>query len=374
MAPFVRIKLMKCELENQTISINNKLDYQAAVNIKECVMEHGIRGTLIQRKKTFNPEWESTFDSHLKDGRVIQVMLMQSDKTVGECNIGIQLLADKCRDQSVGATGTDVWLDLNPSGRLLLSVKLFVEQDDLISTTDELPARTIGPRRGAIKKAKVENVKGHQMMARFFKQPTYCSVCKEFMWGLNKQGYQCKECGIAVHKKCLGLILSNCSKTAHRNPTTQYIKERFKINLPHRFKVHNYKTFTFCDHCGSMLYGLIRQGVKCEECGTNAHHKCYKKMAHTCGVNDALLAAALEEMGKLTDEQPEKPSFPSAKESAIYQDVTFINHRPSLTSPGPGPTDIPFPPPWAQIPTIPDRSPTSETSPMPVSPLSLIHI
>jgi len=39
------------------------------------------------------------------------------------------------------------------------------------------------------------------------------------------------------------------------------------------------------------------------ECGTNAHHKCYKKMAHTCGVNNALLAAALDKMGKLSSDE-----------------------------------------------------------------------
>ena len=63
---------------------------------------------------------------------------------------------------------------------------------DLVKTQDELPDRTIGPRRGAIKKAKIQMVRGHAMVTRFFKQPTFCSVCKEFMWGLNKQGYQCK--------------------------------------------------------------------------------------------------------------------------------------------------------------------------------------
>jgi len=41
MPPFVRITLMKCELENKTISINNRLDYYTAINIKECVMENG---------------------------------------------------------------------------------------------------------------------------------------------------------------------------------------------------------------------------------------------------------------------------------------------------------------------------------------------
>lgn len=35
------------------------------------------------------------------------------------------------------------------------------------------------------------------------------------------------------------------------------------------------------------------------ECGTNSHHKCYKKMPHTCGVNQSLLAAALEKLDKL---------------------------------------------------------------------------
>lgn len=39
---------------------------------------------------------------------------------------------------------------------------------------------------------------------------------------------------------------------------------RFKINVPHRFAVHNYRRFTWCDHCGSLLYGLYRQGLQCE--------------------------------------------------------------------------------------------------------------
>lgn len=33
---------------------------------------------------------------------------------------------------------------------------------------------------------------------------------------------------------------------------------------PHTLSVHSYKVPTFCDFCGEMLFGLVRQGLKCE--------------------------------------------------------------------------------------------------------------
>ncbi|KAL4707363.1 hypothetical protein ACJJTC_005292 [Scirpophaga incertulas] len=51
---------------------------------------------------------------------------------------------------------------------------------------------------------------------------------------------------------------------------------------PHSLAVHSYKTPTFCDFCGEMLFGLVRQGLKCEGCGLNYHKRCAVKVPSNC--------------------------------------------------------------------------------------------
>ncbi|XP_065562821.1 serine/threonine-protein kinase D1-like isoform X2 [Artemia franciscana] len=51
---------------------------------------------------------------------------------------------------------------------------------------------------------------------------------------------------------------------------------------PHQLQVHSYKSPTFCDFCGEMLFGLVRQGLKCEGCGQNYHKRCVSKMPNDC--------------------------------------------------------------------------------------------
>lgn len=173
-------------------------------------------------------------------------------------------------------------VDLEPSGKIHIIVELKESAGQSIrKKPKEFKERAgINRRRGAMRR-RVHQVNGHKFMATFHRQPTFCSHCKEFIWGLGKQGYQCQGticitsctqflflflsvCTCVVHKRCHEYVLTKCPGMKD-NSVDECSRGRFGINLPHRFVVHNYKRPTFCDHCGSMLYGLFRQGLQCAE-------------------------------------------------------------------------------------------------------------
>ena len=78
-----------------------------AVNIKEAV--HDDRGgvQLQQQKKTFYPDWNRCFDSHLKPGRRMQIFVMDRADVPGaavtrvaEVTVETESLAEHCEPDS----------------------------------------------------------------------------------------------------------------------------------------------------------------------------------------------------------------------------------------------------------------------------------
>uniref|UniRef100_A0A182J288 protein kinase C n=1 Tax=Anopheles atroparvus TaxID=41427 RepID=A0A182J288_ANOAO len=59
-------------------------------------------------------------------------------------------------------------------------------------------------------------------------------------------------------------------------------QEEIPLVRPHALNVHSYKAPTFCDFCGEMLFGLVRQGLKCDGCGLNYHKRCAIKVPNNC--------------------------------------------------------------------------------------------
>ncbi|XP_055450794.1 RAS guanyl-releasing protein 4 [Psammomys obesus] len=45
-----------------------------------------------------------------------------------------------------------------------------------------------------------------------FRKPTFCHSCSGFLWGVTKQGYRCRDCGLCCHRHCRDQVRAECKK------------------------------------------------------------------------------------------------------------------------------------------------------------------
>uniref|UniRef100_A0A8C6MA99 Protein kinase C n=1 Tax=Nothobranchius furzeri TaxID=105023 RepID=A0A8C6MA99_NOTFU len=271
------------------------LDPYLALNLDQTRL-----GQTATRTKTNSPSWHQEFCTEVREGRSLELSVFHDapigyDDFVANCTIQLEDLLQN------GTRHYEDWIDLEPEGKVYVVI-------DLSGSSTEGKERVfrerIGPRRrqGAVRR-RVHQVNGHKFMATYLRQPTYCSHCRDFIWGvLGKQGYQCQVCTCVVHKRCHELIITKCAGMKKQEDTAEEVgSQRFSVNMPHKFSIHNYKVPTFCDHCGSLLWGLMRQGLQCKVCKMNVHRRCETNVAPNCGVDARGIAKVLSDLGVTPD-------------------------------------------------------------------------
>lgn len=101
---FIRLRLLESQLPGAPLA-----DPFCAVSIKESVSTADQGAQLVQKKETFYPKWRKCFDSHIHQGRCVQVLV--ADKAVlssleniqreasAEVTVELEELAGICKEE-----------------------------------------------------------------------------------------------------------------------------------------------------------------------------------------------------------------------------------------------------------------------------------
>ena len=107
----------------------------------------------------------------------------------------------------------------------------------------------------------------HLWMEKTFSSPTWCKQCKEFIWGLHKQGQFCELCDSAVHDDCMGKVEFACVDVSVRSlKDIPASASTGKTQQVHKFKSKTFSSPTWCTECSDFIWGIYKQGLCCEHC------------------------------------------------------------------------------------------------------------
>ncbi|XP_048209103.1 ras guanyl-releasing protein 3 isoform X4 [Perognathus longimembris pacificus] len=90
----------------------------------------------------------------------------------------------------------------------------------------------------------------------------------------------------------------------------------------HNFQEMTYLKPTFCEHCAGFLWGIIKQGYKCKDCGANCHKQCKDLLVLAC----RRLARA-PSLGSSHGSLPGSPSLPPVQDEVFEFPGVTAGHR-----------------------------------------------
>ncbi|XP_068928289.1 ras guanyl-releasing protein 3 isoform X3 [Petaurus breviceps papuanus] len=90
----------------------------------------------------------------------------------------------------------------------------------------------------------------------------------------------------------------------------------------HNFQEVTYLKPTFCEHCAGFLWGIIKQGYKCKDCGANCHKQCKDLLVLACRK-----FARGTSMGSGHGSLPGSPSLPPVQDEVFEFPGVAAGHQ-----------------------------------------------
>ncbi|XP_039106249.1 ras guanyl-releasing protein 3 isoform X3 [Hyaena hyaena] len=90
----------------------------------------------------------------------------------------------------------------------------------------------------------------------------------------------------------------------------------------HNFQEMTYLKPTFCEHCAGFLWGIIKQGYKCKDCGANCHKQCKDLLVLACR-----RFARVPSLGSSHGSLPGSPSLPPVQDEVFEFPGVAAGHR-----------------------------------------------
>lgn len=98
--------------------------------------------------------------------------------------------------------------------------------------------------------------------------------------------------------------------------------KRPSFTKPHSFRIHQYMHPKWCDICHAFMWGLMHQGMKCQDCGVNVHKHCVKDVETNCGTCTVEMRNRPEPKGKRRGRLSSDQGRPDELYSSLEEHIT----------------------------------------------------